>query len=35
MVAAVVLPYSWMLMTTLSRGTPTRSAVFSMMRLLA
>ncbi|MNC90091.1 hypothetical protein D3C83_61410 [compost metagenome] len=35
MVAAVVLPYSSMLMITFSSGMPMRSAADMMMRLLA
>ncbi len=35
MVAAVVLPYSPMLMMIFSSGMPRRSAVAMMMRLLA
>ena len=35
MVALVVLPYLWMVTITFSIGRPMRSAVDSMMRLLA
>jgi hypothetical protein len=35
MVALVVFPYLWIVTITLSIGTPIRSAVDSMMRLLA